>query len=400
MPREPLVSVCLPTYNGESFVADAIDSVLKQTYRHFELIVIDDGSSDRTTDIVTRMAKTDQRIKFYKNPKNLGLFENYNECMRRAAGTYIKLFAQDDIFQPTILEQMVSVLESDKNIALVTCAKEWLDGDGKLVAPVTPNEKKITRRFETDMRLEGRFVMRESLRDLVNWLGEPCTIMFRKKDAGTGFDTRFKQIGDLDFAYRLLRNGDYYFLTEALCQFRKHTGSTTRKNDKDLIALLDWLVLGNKYRDLIPEFGETEDQFCARFTRRFMHAIASKYFAVPVGQPTGSDASGLEHLMDAESMLSAFECAEDKPRNSPAEFRAFAVSCLREGGRMHNEHKYLKHVVRIQRETILSERIANGEQIEALNEEVAELKLALSELGNSLSWKVTAPLRNAKRLMK
>jgi glycosyltransferase involved in cell wall biosynthesis len=400
MPREPLVSVCLPTYNGESFIADAIDSVLKQTYRHFELIVIDDGSTDRTVDIITQMAKLDQRLKFYKNPKNLGLFENYNECIRRAAGTYIKLFAQDDIFKPTMIQQMVEVLESDKDIAMVTCAKEWLDGEGNIVPPTTPNEKKITRRFEQDMRLEGRFVMRESLRDLVNWLGEPCTIMFRKKDAGTGFDTRFKQIGDLDFAYRLLRNGDYYFFTEALCQFRKHTGSTTLKNNKDLIALLDWLVLGNKYRDLIPEFGETEDQFSARFTRRFMHAIANKYFAVPLSFTANPEASGLEHLLDSESMLSAFECDADKPRNNPAEFKAFAVSCLREGARMHNEHKYLKHVVRIQRETILSERIANGEQVEALKEEVAELKLALSELGNSLSWKVTAPLRNAKRLMK
>src|SRR5271170_4602024 len=147
MNNEPLVSVCLPLYNGEKFLAQAIQSVLNQTYKNFELIIADDGSKDQGPAIVKELAKTDKRIKFQQNAHNLGLFQNYNECMRLAQGKYIKLFAQDDLFEPNILERMVAVLEQNESVSLVSCTRTWLDDNGNKIAPVSANEMKMSSPF-------------------------------------------------------------------------------------------------------------------------------------------------------------------------------------------------------------------------------------------------------------
>jgi glycosyltransferase involved in cell wall biosynthesis len=398
MKKEPLVSVCLPLYNGEKFLAEAIQSVLNQTYQNFELIIADDGSKDRGPAIARELAKSDKRIKFQQNPKNLGLFQNYNECIRLAQGKYIKLFAQDDLFQPTILERMVQVLEENDSVSLVSCARTWLDDNGNVIVPVSSNEMKMSCPFNSDRQFSGHWISTETLREFVNWLGEPCSMMFRKEQAGPGFDTRFLQLGDIDYWYRLLEQGDYYFLAEHLCSFRKHSGSTTVKNRKTLTSLLDWLVLASKHRQLIAEMGETEADFVQRFTRRYVYAITGAFYSTPKNDKAKEKDGKLEFLMDCSNILSAFEPDHNVPRDLMDEFRAFAVSSLHEASRMQNEYRLVKHVVKTQRTVIIGMEIEHEEKIMAMQEEIDELRAALSELGNSLSWKVTAPLRNARKL--
>src|SRR5579883_1951770 len=92
-----LISVCLPVFNGEKFLLEAIGSVLEQTYSNFELVIIDDCSTDASVEIIESFARMDERIRFYRNTSRLGLFANYNECMLKADGEYIKPFAQDDV---------------------------------------------------------------------------------------------------------------------------------------------------------------------------------------------------------------------------------------------------------------------------------------------------------------
>jgi glycosyltransferase involved in cell wall biosynthesis len=398
MNSEPLVSVCLPLYNGERFVGDAIKSLLNQTYSNFELIVVDDGSSDNSPAIVQELAKSDSRIKFRKNEVNLGLFQNYNECMRLARGKYIKLFAQDDLLAANILERMVKVLEQNDSVSLISCARTWLDDDGKEIIPATTNEMKMACPFECDRQFSGKWISAETLRDFVNWLGEPCSMMFRKDQVGSGFDARFFQLGDIDYWYCLLQQGDYFFLNDRLCSFRKHKFSTTVKNRKTLASLLDWLVLASKHRNLIAEIGEGPEEFMQRFTRRYVYAITGAFYSVSNDKPKEKDGK-LEFLLDKSNLISAFEPDPNVPRNITEEYRAFAVSCLHEASRMQNEYRLVKHVVKTQRTVIIGMEVDNEEKIMAMQEEIDELRMALSELGNSLSWKVTAPLRSVRKLL-
>ena len=115
MYTKPLVSILMTAYNRESFIADAIKSVLASTYTHFELIVVDDCSSDQTVDIARTFALKDTRIKVYQNDKNLGDYPNRNKAASYAEGKYLKYLDSDDVLYPWGLEAMVYCMEKFPN---------------------------------------------------------------------------------------------------------------------------------------------------------------------------------------------------------------------------------------------------------------------------------------------
>ncbi len=112
MKNRPLVSVLMPAYNSELYIAEAIQSILNQTYRNIELIIFDDGSSDKTRQVIQGF--TDPRIIKVLSDQNYGVVRARNEMIERTSGKYIALMDADDIADPTRLEKQVSVLETGK----------------------------------------------------------------------------------------------------------------------------------------------------------------------------------------------------------------------------------------------------------------------------------------------
>lgn len=108
----PLVSIGLPVFNGENYLAKTIDSILAQTFRDFELIIQDNASTDATASICQRYGAADPRIRYSRNPINLGAGPNYDLCFDQARGTYFKWAAHDDLLAPTYLEKAVAALEA------------------------------------------------------------------------------------------------------------------------------------------------------------------------------------------------------------------------------------------------------------------------------------------------
>src|SRR5713101_5204859 len=121
------VSVCIPTYNGAEFVAQAIESVLAQSLQDFELLVVDDCSTDATLDVVRSF--TDSRIRVDENDRRLGIPGNWNRCLSLGRGEYLCLFHQDDVMLPENLARKVQVLASDPTIGFVHSAVEVLIED-------------------------------------------------------------------------------------------------------------------------------------------------------------------------------------------------------------------------------------------------------------------------------
>ena len=118
MATTPKISVCLPTFNGAKYIGAAIESILAQSFPDFELIVCDDRSSDDTQRIISTFADTDDRVKFTINSQRLGLFQNYNECISRARGQFIKPFAQDDLLAPKTLDCMIEGFFKNEEVVL------------------------------------------------------------------------------------------------------------------------------------------------------------------------------------------------------------------------------------------------------------------------------------------
>ena len=118
--RDPTVSVGLPVYNGEMFIARALDSLLAQDLPDFEIIVCDNGSRDSTVDICAAYAARDSRIRLHRNPQNIGLVGNFNRTFDLSQGRYFKWAAHDDWHDPRSLSRTVALLEG--NPTAVACA--------------------------------------------------------------------------------------------------------------------------------------------------------------------------------------------------------------------------------------------------------------------------------------
>jgi glycosyltransferase involved in cell wall biosynthesis len=129
--NEPLVSIGLPVYNAEKYLEEALESILDQTYKHFELIVSDNASNDRTQDICLKYAQKDSRVRYYRNETNLGAAPNHNHVFELAKGKYFKWAGYDDKIAPDFLSKCVEVLE--KNLDIVLCMPQtgMIDENGQ-----------------------------------------------------------------------------------------------------------------------------------------------------------------------------------------------------------------------------------------------------------------------------
>lgn len=180
------VSIIIPCYNQELYIADALESVLKQTYADWECIIIDDGSTDNSAQIAIDYSHKDKRFK-YINQKNQGVCIARNVAIHKAKGEYILCLDADDIITPDYLELCVKELDKDSNVTLVTCNYQYF---GKRHSKVMLEPYSIERLMGHNLFIN-------------------CS-MFRKNDfvKVNGFNENMKQgLEDWDFWLSILKNG-------------------------------------------------------------------------------------------------------------------------------------------------------------------------------------------------
>lgn len=237
--RRGLVSICVPTFNGEKYLEEALASIKHQTYRNFEVIISDDNSSDRTMEILNAFKEETDFPVFVYSHKPSGIGANWNNCIKKAKGKYIKFLFQDDILSATCLKEMVEILENQPEIGLVGCKRnfiihsscetnvqQWMEVYGDLQKYLDTGDKKI---LYLDHKLIGR---KDFLKSPYNKIGEPSSVIFRKsvvKKSGF-FDTDLEQILDYVFYYRLLKFYSIAIINKPLVSFRIHQDQTTNHN--------------------------------------------------------------------------------------------------------------------------------------------------------------------------
>jgi glycosyltransferase involved in cell wall biosynthesis len=128
----PKLSIGLPVYNGENFLTEAVDSILEQTFSDFELIISDNASTDRTEEICREYAQKDERVRYYRNPKNVGIARNYNITYELASESsqFFKWAAHDDVLMPEYLERCIKVLDKEPSIVCVHTYAQKIDQHG------------------------------------------------------------------------------------------------------------------------------------------------------------------------------------------------------------------------------------------------------------------------------
>lgn len=130
----PLISVVMPVYNTEAYVGEAIESVLNQTFTDFELIIVDDGSTDRSLEIINSFAKKDSRIRIFVNESNLGVSKAITRGFKLARGKYIARMDADDICLPHRFEKQIGFMQENPGVGLLGTWGKVIDVDGNFVA--------------------------------------------------------------------------------------------------------------------------------------------------------------------------------------------------------------------------------------------------------------------------
>lgn len=218
--HRPTVSICMPTYNYAPYLEQAIQSALCQTYRDFELIIIDDCSTDDSRQIIRELAAADQRIIFLENASNIGMVANWNRCLQQSRGSYVKFLCADDLFAShSALQKMVHVMDSDHAISLVSSARYIVDDQTKIID--------VQSHYQGIRREAGVEIIMDCLIEQQNRIGEPSVVMFRARHAGRGFSPRYKQLVDLEMWFHLLEQGYFAFIDEPLTAFRRHSAQVT-----------------------------------------------------------------------------------------------------------------------------------------------------------------------------
>jgi glycosyltransferase involved in cell wall biosynthesis len=129
----PRVSIGLPVFNGENYLAVALDSLLAQTFKDFELIIADNASIDGTEEICRDYARRDPRVRYHRSPVNRGLTWNHNRLVHLARGEYFKWVGHDDIYHPDMLRRCVEVLDRDRDVILCSVWEVEIDAEGEVI---------------------------------------------------------------------------------------------------------------------------------------------------------------------------------------------------------------------------------------------------------------------------
>jgi glycosyltransferase involved in cell wall biosynthesis len=156
------ISIGIPVRNGQHHIRDAIDSIIKQTYQNFELIISDNASTDETAAICQQYAAADPRIKYYRQPENIGAAANFNRTFQLAEGAYFKWAAHDDVLEPTYLEQCVAALQRNPDAVLCQSLVKIINDQGQCLhtynhAAFGTDSPRASERFAA--RLTPRYCM-------------------------------------------------------------------------------------------------------------------------------------------------------------------------------------------------------------------------------------------------
>lgn len=254
MNQNKLVSIMIPTYNAQATIKDTLVSILAQTYKNLEIIVVDNASTDNTVSIVRQF--DDPRLKIIVNPVNLGAEGNFNKCIELATGDYIALYHADDVYEPTIVEEEVDFMEKYPEAGGVGTMATIIDENNQKIG-----ELNIPKKLFNNSSI---YHLKEILSTLLEYGNSflVCPTAMLRKDIYKNeiqryrFDL-FKSAADGDVWLRVLEKHSIGIIPKKLINYRRSTEHFSYnyhklRTDKDH-GLIVFEYYYDKYKDILNE---------------------------------------------------------------------------------------------------------------------------------------------------
>lgn len=218
---QPLVSVCVPTYNRTAFLRQSLPTILAQTYEPLEILICDNGSTDETEAMCRAAQANDARVRYLRYPTNIGLYQNHNVAIRESRGEFLCFFHDDDLYEPTIVAEYAAFLQTHPEVGLVCSDWELIDDDGKPIG---------IRRFGGPAVVSGQAYVEQTIRSGRSSLNCPGTMIRRAALR----DIRFDEAGPIGFGdfvvwFHVAETSAVGHISRQLWHYRIHRGSLSRR---------------------------------------------------------------------------------------------------------------------------------------------------------------------------
>jgi glycosyltransferase involved in cell wall biosynthesis len=223
-------TVAIPVFNQRDFIARTVRSALDQDIADLEILVVDNASNDDTGNIVRDIAAGNTRVRYVRQPENIGMARNFSACISLARGEFVQILCADDALEPGCTAALADALTKHPECVLAACGRILSD---ESLSPV--RTVRARRRREV---VSGRELLRECF-VYANRIGEPAAVMFRREAAARGFHPEYRQAVDLEMWMHLLGRGAAILLPEALCRIRQHAEQTSHENIRSGKAVED-----------------------------------------------------------------------------------------------------------------------------------------------------------------
>ena len=294
----PTVSVVVPNYNHARFLRKRIESVLGQTYQDFELILLDDCSTDDSRTILSEYAG-DARVRVEFNEVNSGsTFKQWNKGVGLARGKYVWLAESDDYADERLLEKLVGRLEEDPSAVLCYCRSWRVSGDGELNGHWDSGLPHVdTQRWTTDFSVDGR---EECQKYLVrqNTVLSASSVLFRRDlywQVG-GADENLRFCGDWKmWASMALTGGRIRYLGEPLNYGRYHAGSVTTRSWREATAAAEIVHVTGWILERVSVDQAMREKVCEDLSRVWSQAVLNRRFPASLRWAILKDAMTIDH---------------------------------------------------------------------------------------------------------
>lgn len=217
-----LVTVLMGSYNHEKYISEAIESVLNQTFPDLELIIVDDGSSDSSRDIIRKYQEQDSRVKPIFHSQNMGIARSANDGLKEAKGKYLTFIGSDDVWLSFKLEKQIDFIK-DHEDKIVWSEGQIINGEG------TPTGQVMTQLLFSPKKKDGN-LFQELLQE--DFIFGQSTLLKTEYAQETAFNENFRYVNDHLFFVALSRKHEFVFIPEPLAKYRLHGRNTTLNNEK------------------------------------------------------------------------------------------------------------------------------------------------------------------------
>jgi glycosyltransferase involved in cell wall biosynthesis len=271
--KQPLISICIPTYNNARYLGECLDSIVSQSYPNIEVIVGDDGSSDGTEVILQKYIDR-YGVRLHRNPVNRGAAATSSTLVYMARGKYVAVYHSDDRYEKTIVEESVNVLEADDSVGMVGTMANIIDEEGRYLREFHLHDalRKLNKNcFTFDEVMLG--VLKNGGNDIM--IVTPSVMVRKKAYQQLGLYTeKHKGIYDYEMWFRIATKYRVAIIDKKLMNYRVHEHQISERETKKSVDLQEIVLIVREYRRFIGS--KSLRRYCNQLVDTWIFRAAKK----------------------------------------------------------------------------------------------------------------------------